>query len=251
MPILRTRKSSNYTVLANEIVNRKDMSLKAKGLLWYLLSRPDDWEFTVGSLTKYAGSDGKDSVGSGIDELKRLGYIDIDESPRVHGKYTGGIWTVRETPVEDDQSGKTAAENPQRENRSGKPAPVYNIVTKEGQPSTEELTPKAPESGAGSSSAVRSAATSFITHLNELTGKRYRVCDSVIRDVRARLADGYSEADLLAVADNMAAKWLGDPKMAQYVQPSTLLRASKFDGYLNSTSNGTPKGGVDWSAYDF
>ncbi|MBT9167423.1 MAG: hypothetical protein DDT19_00761 [Syntrophomonadaceae bacterium] len=40
----------------------------------------------------------------------------------------------------------------------------------------------------------------------------------------------------------MAGKWKDDPKMNQYLRPTTLYCASKFEGYLNSIVSLSDKG---------
>lgn len=133
MPILRVNKNGDFTILPNEIANRTDMSLKAKGLAWYLLSKPDDWSFSFASIVKYSGKDGKDAVKSAVNELIALGYLEISEQER-SGRFSSGIWIVHETPIGTDRSGFSAAEKPQRKNRSGKPATTNTKET-----NTEEL----------------------------------------------------------------------------------------------------------------
>ena len=50
MNIKRIQKSKNYSIISNEILKRKDLSLKAKGLISLILSLPDSWELTVNGL---------------------------------------------------------------------------------------------------------------------------------------------------------------------------------------------------------
>lgn len=41
-----------FTMVANEILSRPDLSLKAKGLYAYLFSKPDDWDFAAERIAK-------------------------------------------------------------------------------------------------------------------------------------------------------------------------------------------------------
>ena len=50
MNIKRIHKSKNYSIISNEILRRKDLSLKAKGLMSLILSLPDSWDLTVNGL---------------------------------------------------------------------------------------------------------------------------------------------------------------------------------------------------------
>jgi hypothetical protein len=40
----------NYTQVPNDIINDKRLSLKAKGLYLFLVSKPDNWDFFRGAL---------------------------------------------------------------------------------------------------------------------------------------------------------------------------------------------------------
>lgn len=50
------------------------MSWKAKGILAYTLTLPDDWTFHISELAQHA-KDGEDSLRTGFKELKELGYV--------------------------------------------------------------------------------------------------------------------------------------------------------------------------------
>lgn len=72
-----------------------------------------------------------------------------------------------------------------------------------------------------------------IERLNELTGSHFRdSTQSTRRLIKARLAEGFTVADLITVIEKMVAAWKGT-EMEQYLRPSTLFNASKFEGYLN------------------
>lgn len=74
----------------------------------------------------------------------------------------------------------------------------------------------------------------IINDLNQKTGKHFRVTDDTRKLIRARWNEGFRFEDFQAVHSNMSAKWLHNPEMEQYLRPSTLYRASKFEGYLNA-----------------
>ena len=72
--------------------------------------------------------------------------------------------------------------------------------------------------------------------LNSLTGARYKASAKTnTANISARLNDGHSLDDLLAVVRFKCAEWLHDPKMSQYLRPGTLFQPGKFDGYLTAT----------------
>ena len=44
MPVIRTEKTDNFTVMDNYHLRDMQLSLKARGLLSLMLSLPDDWD---------------------------------------------------------------------------------------------------------------------------------------------------------------------------------------------------------------
>lgn len=83
----------------------------------------------------------------------------------------------------------------------------------------------------------------IVDHLNQKSGKRYRVTDGTKGLIRARWREEYTLEDFKTVIDNMCAKWLGTER-EQYLRPSTLFKLSKFDEYLNATPAAPPSGRV-------
>ena len=69
MSTFRVNKNVNYTVMSNYHLQDKKLSLKAKGLLSYMLSLPDDWDYSLKGLT-VGCKDGLDSVRTAVLELE-------------------------------------------------------------------------------------------------------------------------------------------------------------------------------------
>lgn len=74
MGIIRVKKDSNYSVINNTGLKDERLSWKAKGILAYALTLPDDWTFHISELARHA-KDGEDSLRTGFKELKKLGYV--------------------------------------------------------------------------------------------------------------------------------------------------------------------------------
>lgn len=70
-----------------------------------------------------------------------------------------------------------------------------------------------------------------IDYLNQKTNSRFRISESNNRHIRARLSEGYTLLDMLAVIDKKTEEWL-DTDYAKYLRPETLF-GNKFQGYLN------------------
>jgi hypothetical protein len=67
------KKRNNFVMLDKGFLEDDRLSFKAKGLLAYLLSKPDNWKVIVKDLVNHA-KDGKKAVYSGLKELKEHGY---------------------------------------------------------------------------------------------------------------------------------------------------------------------------------
>lgn len=77
-------------------------------------------------------------------------------------------------------------------------------------------------------------ATEIISYLNEKAGCNYRPSTkSYIRDINARLNEGYTVDDFKRVIDTKVSEWFGNEKMERYLTPDTLFAAKNFDKYLN------------------
>lgn len=74
-----------------------------------------------------------------------------------------------------------------------------------------------------------------IAYLNERTGKKYSATSKpTVKLINARAEDGHGYEDFVKVIDNKVAAWGNDPKMAEYLRPSTLFAPSHFEEYLNA-----------------
>lgn len=85
MSIVRVAKNSNYVVMNRTALNDKRLSWKAKGIMAYLLSMPDDWVFYIEELVTHS-TDGEKSFRAGFKELKDCGYVErrpIREGQRI------------------------------------------------------------------------------------------------------------------------------------------------------------------------
>lgn len=67
-------KKENFTSIHNKLINDSKISLKAKGIMLYMLSKPENWKYNPKEIAKNS-KDGLDSVYSGIKELMESGYI--------------------------------------------------------------------------------------------------------------------------------------------------------------------------------
>ena len=83
-------------------------------------------------------------------------------------------------------------------------------------------------------------ATCAIAYLNQRAGRNYQPVQSSTSLINARVKEGATISDITAVIDRKCVEWLGDPKFEQYLRPSTLFNATKFNDYLGQVSAPIP-----------
>ena len=111
--IIRVEKhTKNFVILNKVFLEDKRLSFKSKGILTYLLSKPDDWTVRVNELIS-ASTDGESSVRSALKELEACGYY---RKYRVRTEDGSKIarWesVIYESPVETDSE---PVQQPQKE----------------------------------------------------------------------------------------------------------------------------------------
>jgi len=96
MEVIRVIKNKNYTTISNQLFKNKTISLKAKGLMAYLLSLPNDWNLSINGIVA-CSKEGRRSIGNTIKELISAGYIERNQV-RKNGKFIGYDYFVFEQP---------------------------------------------------------------------------------------------------------------------------------------------------------
>ena len=112
--VIRIKKhSNNYVILDKTFLEDDGLTWKAKGILTYLLSRPDGWEVRVSDLVKHS-QDGKTAVYSALKELKEAGYYQKvpvrDEKSRII-RWESTVSELPMTDQENEESKDNCAEN--------------------------------------------------------------------------------------------------------------------------------------------
>ncbi|WP_204189968.1 helix-turn-helix domain-containing protein [Staphylococcus sp. GDY8P79P] len=101
MGIIRIDKTAgNYFIASKYYVEDEKISWKAKGIMSYLFSKPDDWQIYQTQLEKVS-IDGKASVRSTINELIDNGYMTRQSRRKSNGDFDGYDYTLHEYPTND------------------------------------------------------------------------------------------------------------------------------------------------------
>lgn len=85
MTIIRKKYHSGYTIIPNTLAEDSSLSWRARGMLLYILCKPDDWVLRTADLIKQ-GDCRRDAVLNTLKELRRAGYVKLVET-RKNGKF--------------------------------------------------------------------------------------------------------------------------------------------------------------------
>ena len=100
----------SFTVLPNQLLRDKSLSLTAKGLFAMMASYPDDWEYSVRGLAADIGC-GRDKVRSALQNLEDSGYLLREQVHTESGKFAGNLYVLYDEKI-SPLPGFTAPENP-------------------------------------------------------------------------------------------------------------------------------------------
>jgi len=101
MPIIKVFKEDKFSQISNDLLNDSSLSLRAKGLLCYLISKPVTWTVNVAHLYKVC-KEGKDAIYATINELIEAKYIVRVRTKDDKGKHIGVDYYVYEYPQREN-----------------------------------------------------------------------------------------------------------------------------------------------------
>lgn len=131
MSIIRgPRPETKFYTLDKAISEDDRLSWASRGLLIFLLGKPDNWEVSVRHLINQTKSclgksSGRDAVRVILKELEAAGYLTVDRARNETGAFNGMAYTVCERPISvAPQADNPGVERPQTDNPSpAKPSP--------------------------------------------------------------------------------------------------------------------------------
>lgn len=117
--VIKRKLRNNFTMVSNDILQSKQLSLKAKGLMCYLLSLPDDTQIKKTQLHQEL-KDGRDAVVSAFNELIDARYITVEKNVDDVLKQFSYFYTIydipqlmdKEEPLLESRNGFPVTENP-------------------------------------------------------------------------------------------------------------------------------------------
>jgi len=109
--IVLKKKKNPFVIMSKTALNDKTLSWKAKGLICYLLSLPEDWKVYVQDL-KNRSKDSRDSTRTALNELIEANYIHRETLKRENGQFAGYSYYIFEEPTHE----KPTSQQPKTEN---------------------------------------------------------------------------------------------------------------------------------------
>lgn len=111
------RPDTRFYTVNKDLSEDKGLSWSARGLLIFLLGKPDNWEVSVAHLIKQTeGStkpSGRDAVRGIIKELIEAGYMKADVRREEGGVFNGMDYVVNEIPAKPQTENPSSDDSPQ------------------------------------------------------------------------------------------------------------------------------------------
>lgn len=140
--IFRTMKNADnpFVMIDRRPIENSTLSWKAKGILAYLLSRPDNWTVQIGDLVKRS-TDKAFAIRGAINELIKAGHIYRREERDEKGRFIRYLLEVYEIPF----TGNPLVDFPQADNPQAGNLPLNNIDLNDTDFNNIPATPKSPK----------------------------------------------------------------------------------------------------------
>ena len=236
MAQFKLRCEKDFMAIHNNIFKDKTISLKAKGLLAFMMSLPPDWDYSLAGLAA-CNKDGLVSVRSALQELEDNFYVKLTKVRNEKGQIVDMQYDVSDEPVFGNRiEEKPFLENPKADNpKTEKPLSENHTQLNTNTLNTKELNTKVIKDIVQEQEEPIPYAE-IITYFNEVAGTHYLLRGKEIkRFIKARWNDGFRLDDFKTVLDKKAGQWKNDAKMSKYLRFETLF-SNKFESYLNEVT---------------
>lgn len=242
MGIIRLPKG-NFTTIENSIFKDDRISLKAKGLFCYMLSKKDGWSFSSERIA-LDNNDGRESVRSGLRELESTGYLKRlkinDGKGQFEVEYHLFYPDTSLTNVGKPDDGKPVV---------GKPVVNSNTNNSKTNISKEEYNK---ESMSGDATTVVSSSSNlsdakmtenvsyFISQFNKIMAikgkeREFKANDDVKNKLKKAIKQGYTFEDIKTALQNLKKDEYHVKTGFKYATPEFILRLEKLERFKNLT----------------
>lgn len=227
-------KPSYYSILTADVRYNKKLNASEKLLFSEITALSNRYGYCVagnGYFSKlYNVSDR--SVTRWIKHLKECGYLEYvpiykDNSKEIAERRLYPITNSKDPLDKNVYRGRQKCPNPLDKNVEDNITSINNINISD-------------KDNSESNNKNRFNYSKFINSINEAANTNFRNSSNNRKLIHARLADGYTEEELIKVIKFKANQWKNNGKMKKYIVLTTLLRPSNFDKYIQEVES-TPE----------
>jgi len=108
------RPADRFAMIANEALENADLTWRARGVLAYLLSRPEGWSTSAERLAAMSpkGKEGRDAMRAVLTELESAGYVRREKTQDARGRWstTLVVYDYPQPNVQADAPAKVSVE---------------------------------------------------------------------------------------------------------------------------------------------
>lgn len=190
------KKRNNFVIIDKTGLEDERLSFKARGILAFLLGKPDDWYTSMKHLERSSEKDGRESVRSGVKELMDIGYMIRVPNRTPDGHFKGHVTIVFETPADRDEYLSQSENQEQNEDistaKERRKQGSTNIEPKDGFPVSRE--------SRQSENPTDGKPANLVNNQNPLIKKSQKTTKRNTQDAQARVCVTPSGCD--AVSEN-------------------------------------------------
>jgi hypothetical protein len=218
MTIVRRQHNSRFASLPNAIWDDPSVSVEAKGVLGYLLSRPHNWNVRPQQVGQVLNV-GKDKLQRIFQELISAGYVTREQNRDEAGSFGSMEYIVRDETV----ASLPQPENPQTANpQTAEPQPVNTAAYKELKEQKTESTKPADDARASgpSKSLISPEAFSLVDDLMRLQRLERDDPRSIgtAYGIQAWLSKGWSPDVIRQAVESVMARRSEPPRTLRYFE---------------------------------
>lgn len=115
MAVFRIEKNKDYTVMSNYHLRDKRLTFKAKGMLSFMLSLPDDWDYSINGLCSVS-KEGITSIRSTLNELEKYKYLQRKRIQNIKGCFDYDYYIYEQPYTQKGNMGDIITSTPHIEN---------------------------------------------------------------------------------------------------------------------------------------
>lgn len=225
--IIKSTPNKDFTVMRNAVLTRSDLSLKAKGLWAFLMTKPDGWQTTIRGLAAQL-PEGKDAIMATLRELEAVGLY---AKKRVNNK--DGTFSWEDFVFDEPCPGLPYMDNP---NPANPPQVNTDKVNTE-----LRVLPKGNTSDSNKSDLSEASFSKLVVALGQSSAVRY--LPGRKQKLKARLKN-FTFSEILLAATNLGRSpyHTGDnPNNVRYATVDFLLRSDEqIDKWLVTDDPAAP-----------